>query len=191
MSLTTIFATAWDKWYVQDAIYGGAGLVAFGIFWYAARQFRSLVERWLLQHHVAGDAVVLGRRVVYVTLLIIGTLVALSFAFRSGNAAIAGIVAATIVASLGVQDVMRNYVSGYYLLLEHHLTVGDTIEIGTYAGVIEDIRLRVTLLRGKDGATIVVPNAELFNKTVAVRPAPPLGERPQRDPAESVEPLGS
>ena len=192
MIVGSVLANHW----VQNAIFVLAGVVVFLLFWYAARTIRELVGNWLVSHHVGGDAVVLGRRVVYVTLLIIGTVSALAFAFQSGNVAIAGLVAATIVASLGVQDVMRNYVSGYYLLLEHHIKVGDTIEIGTWNGVIQDIRLRVTLLRGSDGLMIVVPNTELFNSIVAVRPpAPPptppagSGEGPEDDPAEGVEPV--
>lgn len=190
MTLGSILANNW----VQNAIFVVAGLVVFLVFWYAARTTRDLVGRWLVSHHVGGDAVVLGRRFVYVTLLIIGVLAALTFAFQSGNVAIAGLVAATIVASLGVQDVMRNYVSGYYLLLEHHLKVGDSIEIGTFRGVIVDIRLRVTMLQGDDGSVIVVPNSELFNSIVAVHhsappQAEPSGEGPEDDPAKGVEPL--
>jgi small-conductance mechanosensitive channel len=195
-----ILASILDNVWFQNAIYVAVGLAALAAFWIAARTIRDAVGRWLVSHHVGGDAVVLGRRVVYVTLMIVGILVALGFAFRSGNVTIAGLVAATIVASLGVQDVIRNYVSGYYVLLEHHLRVGDTIVIGTQSGVIEDIRLRVTILRGEKGSMIVVPNTELFNSVVAVRAQAQRAERAGRaarasgkgaqdDPAEGVEPI--
>jgi len=66
-------------------------------------------------------------------------------------------------------------------------------------GVVSDIRLRVTLLEGEGDALVVVPNAELFNKTVIVKRDPAgsgrrrvkLGGRPQQDPAEGVEPVSS
>ena len=166
------------------------------LFWIAARALRDLAGRWLVRHHAAGDAVVLGRRVVYVTLLVVGALIALGVAFNSGNVTLAGIVVATVIASFGVQDVLKNYVSGYYVLLERHLAVGQTIEFEGNVGVIEDIRLRVTLLRGADGSTIVVPNAQLFNNVVAVLPAGKparrartLRKRAEHDPAEGVEPV--
>jgi small conductance mechanosensitive channel len=197
-----ILASVLDNGWVLNAIYVAAGLAVLAAFWIAARTIRDVVGRWLVSHHVGGDAVVLGRRVVYVTLMIVGILIALGFAFRSGNVTIAGLVAATIVASLGVQDVIRNYVSGYYVLLEHHLRVGDTIDIGTESGVIEDIRLRVTILRGTDGSMIVVPNTELFRSVVAVhaqakraervgRAARASGKSAQDDAAEGVEPIVS
>lgn len=171
--------------------------VAVGLlFWIAARALRDVAGRWLVRHHAAGDAVVLGRRVVYVTLLVVGALVALGVAFNSGNVTLAGIVVATVVASFGVQDVLKNYVSGYYVLLERHLRVGETIEFEGAVGVIEDIRLRVTLLRGPDGSTIVVPNAQIFNNVVTVHPAGKpvrrarsLRKRAEHDPAEGIEPL--
>ena len=177
-----------------ELLYVLIGLAAFAMFWIAARALRELAGRWLVRHQAGGDAVVLGRRIVYVTLLLFGALIALDFAFKTGNVTLAGIVVATIIASFGVQDVLKNYVSGYYVLLERHLRVGDAIEFEGLQGVIEDIRLRVTLVRGRDGSLIVVPNAQLFNNVVAVLPAEPPAKRPrplrkraQDHPAEGVE----
>lgn len=182
--LASLAGNAW----VQNALFVLAGLIVFAVFWYLARTVRDLVGRWLVQHHVGGDAVVLGRRVVYVTLLIVGILTALGFAFQSGNVAIFGVIVATIVASLGIQDVLKNYVSGYYVLLERHLRVGETIALESgQGGVIEDIRLRVTLLRAKDGSQVVVPNATLFGSTVVIKPPGASRKGAEHDPAEGVE----
>jgi small conductance mechanosensitive channel len=179
-----------------NAIWVVAGLVAFVLFWFAARALRDLAGRWLVAHHVEADAVTLGRRAVFVTLMLLGAAIALGFAFESANVTIAGIVAATVITSLGVQDVLRNYVSGYYVLLERHIHVGDTIEFDGHTGVIEDIRLRVSLLRAEDGSLVIVPNAQLFNSAVSVlpraqRPASrrreALRKRAQQDPAEGLE----
>jgi small-conductance mechanosensitive channel len=176
------------------AAYVVAGILAFALFWALARYLRDLAGRWLVRHHAQADAVVLGRRVVYVTLLVLGAVIALSFAFNNGNVTIAGIVVATVITSFGVQDVLKNYVSGYYVLLEGHIHVGDRIEFDGHGGVIEDIRLRVSLLRGEDGSLVIVPNTELFNSAVSVRPRGETPRRPrglrkraQEDPAEGLE----
>ncbi len=176
------------------------GVCVLAVSWVVAGYLRDAAGRWLVRHHVEANAVVLGRRAVYVTLLIAGGVVALAFAFESSNVALAGLVTATVVASLGVQDVLKNYVSGYYLLLERHVHVGDTIGFDTHSGVIEDIKLRVSLVRGEDGSLIVVPNSLLFNNSVAVKPrsmpepepktAPvrrSLRKRAQENPAEGLE----
>ena len=120
---------------------------------------------------------VLATRVIYFALLMLGAFIALGVAFRSENVTVAGVIGATVVASLGVQDIMRNYVSGFYILFERNIKVGDSIEFGGKTGIVTDVRMRVTYLSGENGDLVVVPNAELFNTTVTVRsqkePAPP------------------
>src|SRR5207253_7903452 len=107
------------------------------------------------------------------------------------------VLAATILAALGIQDILRNYVSGLYLLTERRLNAGDEIEFDGNVGTIIEIRFRVTYMRGSDGALIVVPNSELFNNVVVVRsgkgvetfdrpavarsPAPPLPRRKREE----------
>jgi small conductance mechanosensitive channel len=172
-------------------------VAAFTLAWFAARILREAAARWLIRHGVSGEAVVLGRRVVYIGLLFAGALLALSIALYSSNVTLAAIVVATIIASFGVQDVLKNYVSGYYLLLEGNIRPGDSVEFDGKAGVVEDIKLRVSLLRRQDGALVVVPNAELFNSPVTVlpkatsaRPAPP-GRAPRIPPIRGRTPPGA
>ncbi len=136
------------------------------------------------------------RRIVYVLFVGIAVLIAFAWASNSANAVLAGLILATLVASLGIQDLMKNYVSGFYILLEKHVQPGDRIRFESAEGVVSDIRLRVTLLRGEGGAQVVVPNAELFSKTVIVSKSgavPPrrkrLPDSPEKDPAEGVEPV--
>ena len=128
------------------------------------------------------DAVTKATRVVFFALLLLGGFIALGFATESQNVTVIGVIGATVVASLGLQDILRNYVSGFYILFERNLKVGDTIEFANKSGVVAEIRMRVTLLKAEDGSLVVVPNAELFNNTVTVRtqPAPPV--RPRKRP---------
>jgi len=135
-----------------------------------------------MREHMRGDAVTLATRVVYFALLVFGGFIALGFATDSQNVTVIGVIGATVVASLGLQDILRNYVSGFYILFERNLKVGDTIEFSDKSGIVSEIRMRVTLLKAEDGSLVVVPNAELFNNTVTVRtqPAPPV--RPRKRP---------
>jgi small-conductance mechanosensitive channel len=154
---------------------------------------------WLAAHQISGDVVVVVRRVAYVLFVALAAAIAFGIAFQSPNVTLAGIILATLVASLGIQDLMKNYVSGFYILLERHIRPGDHIRFEIVEGVVSDIRLRVTLLQGEGDAVVVVPNAELFNKTVIVkrdgarssRRRVKLGGGPQQDPAEGVEPVSS
>src|SRR5256885_8842708 len=106
-----------------------------------------LASEQLLKRHVRTEVVVISRRVVTFVVIFLGLFAAISFAVESANVALFGLVLATVVAALGVQDLLRDYVSGYYVLLERHIRVGDRISFDTHTGVISEVRLRVTLLR--------------------------------------------
>ena len=145
---------------------GAVVLVAFVV---GSRLIANVVVAQLQRHNMRTDRVQVAGRVVTIVLITIGVLVAVGFAFQSQNLPLAGILLATIVASFGVQDLLKDYVSGYYVLLEHHIRVGDRIsmeEVGS--GTVTDIKLRVTLLKSDTGDLVVVPNSELFNKPVTV-----------------------
>jgi len=78
--------------------------------------------------------------------------------------------------SLAIQDILKNFFSGVYLLLERPFRVGDTIRVKDQQGVVENIGVRTTELRSVDNVQILVPNAVVFaevvtNHTHAVVPA--------------------
>src|SRR6266567_3870948 len=115
------------------------------------------------------DIVVLSRRVAYVVVIGIGVMAAFSFAFQTANVTLVGILLATVVAAFGVQELLQDYVSGYYILLERHIRVGDRIVLDGHTGDVVEVKLRVTLVRTAEGDLLVVPNSELFTKPVLVR----------------------
>lgn len=115
-----------------------------------------------------GELVVITRRVVYAAVIAIGVLFALGWAAQNSNVTLFGLLLATVVAALGVQQLLQDYVSGYYVLLERHIRIGDRITFDSQSGTVSDVRLRVTLIRSDNGDLIVVPNSELFTKPVTV-----------------------
>lgn len=165
---------------VHETLYVIAGLVVFIAFIFAARFVAHLVGQWLHKRQVRPDMIVLGRRAATAVILLFGLFAAVGFAVQSANVTLFGLLLATIIAALGVQDLLKDYVSGYYVLLEKHVRVGDHIGIDTHTGVIVEVKLRVTMLKSDDGNLIVIPNSDLFTKpvtvynaTVEARTAPP------------------
>jgi small-conductance mechanosensitive channel len=61
----------------------------------------------------------------------------------------------------GLQDIVRNFVSGLILLIERPVAVGDYIDLGDLQGRITAISLRTTAIRTRDGNTALVPNSSL------------------------------
>jgi small conductance mechanosensitive channel len=154
---------------IHNLSFVAIGLVVFIVFLVASRILAHLLGEQLRHRAVRSDMVVLGRRVVYVVVIGIGVTVAFSFALETANVTLIGILLATVVAALGVQDLLRDYVSGYYVLWERHIRVGDTIALDGHSGEVVEVKLRVTLVRTESGDLLVVPNSELFTKPVLVR----------------------
>jgi small conductance mechanosensitive channel len=142
--------------------------VVFVAFVVAARFVAQQVAEALRRRGLRENVVITGSRVVTVTLIVIGAFFAFGIAVHSDNVTLLGIVAAVIVTSFGAQDVLKDYVSGYYLLLERNIKIGDHISLERGSGTVAEVRLRVTLLRNPSGDTIVVPNSELFTRPVTI-----------------------
>jgi small-conductance mechanosensitive channel len=62
---------------------------------------------------------------------------------------------------LGLQRIASNYVSGFIILLDRSLTIGDMITVDKYYGAVSQINTRYTVIKGLDGTETIVPN-EMF-----------------------------
>jgi small conductance mechanosensitive channel len=154
---------------ITDLEWVFVGVVVLVVFLFASRLVARVAADQLRKRQIPTGMVAVVRRVVTVVLIVVGVLAALGFAVQSANVTLLGILLATVVAAFGVQDLLKDYVSGYYVLLERHIRPGDRISMddaGT--GQVLDIKLRITLLQTDSGDLIVLPNSELFNKAVLV-----------------------
>ncbi|ANA32701.1 mechanosensitive ion channel family protein [Ralstonia mannitolilytica] len=66
---------------------------------------------------------------------------------------------------LGLQKIASNYVSGFIILLERSLKLGDQITVSSYTGIVTQIRTRYTVVRNGDGDTLV-PNELMVAQAV-------------------------
>ena len=62
---------------------------------------------------------------------------------------------------LGLQRIASNYVSGFIILLEKSLRIGDMVTADKYYGTVTEIKNRYTVIRALDGTEAIIPN-ELF-----------------------------
>jgi len=67
---------------------------------------------------------------------------------------------------LGLQKIVSNYVSGFIILLERSLAIGDIVTVDKYTGKVTQINTRYTVLRGGDGVESVIPNEMLVSGAV-------------------------
>lgn len=66
-----------------------------------------------------------------------------------------------LAVGLGAQTLIKDVITGFFLLFEGLIAIGDVIEVGPHTGTVEAVGLRVTKLRMLDGAVRVVPNGQL------------------------------
>jgi len=76
----------------------------------------------------------------------------------------------TLVTAIGVgglaiafaaQSLIRDFIAGFFILMEDHYGIGDVVSIAGVAGVVEDISLRRTVLRDLDANVHSVPNGKI------------------------------
>lgn len=67
---------------------------------------------------------------------------------------------------LGLQRIASNYVSGFIILLDRSLRIGDVITVDKYNGAVTQIRTRCTVVRTPSGVEALVPNELLLNQAV-------------------------
>jgi small conductance mechanosensitive channel len=66
-----------------------------------------------------------------------------------------------IAVGFGSQALVRDFISGMFLVIEDQFGVGDTVDLGEAKGVVERVTLRTTSLRDVEGNLWVVPNGEI------------------------------
>ena len=79
----------------------------------------------------------------------------------------AGVVGLAV--SFGSQSLVRDFVTGFFLQLEHQFALGDVIRIGTVEGTVENITLRLVYLRDATGALHIIPNGQIAQVTNLTR----------------------
>ncbi len=67
---------------------------------------------------------------------------------------------------LGLQKLAANYVSGFVILFERSLRIGDTVRVDNFEGTVADIKTRYTLIRATNGRESIVPNEKLITERI-------------------------
>ena len=74
---------------------------------------------------------------------------------------IAGAGIAGVALGFGAQSLVKDCIAGLFLLIEDHYSIGDIVDLGEATGQVEEVTLRMTVLRGLDGTVWHVPNGEV------------------------------
>jgi len=132
----------------------------------AIRWLARIITHRLVARNMQADVVHLVRRIFYVVALVILAITTLellnvpltAFAFVSGAIAIG--------VGFGAQNIINNFISGWILMWERPIRIGDFLEVGEATGTVEAINTRSTRIRRTDGVHMLIPNSALLENTV-------------------------
>tara|TARA_R110001592_G_scaffold52461_3_gene160469 strand:- start:1752 stop:2627 length:876 start_codon:yes stop_codon:yes gene_type:complete len=134
--------------------------------WFIITRVGRLIVKALKRRKVGADAIHLFTRmyfIISIAVLVFTSMEILNipltaFAFVSGAIAIG--------VGFGAQNIINNFISGWILMWERPIRIGDFLEVGEARGVVECINTRSTLIRRNDGVHMLVPNSQLLENTV-------------------------
>src|SRR5216684_7465739 len=132
-----------------------------------ARAVRLTTMRQLVRHRAHGNATILLGNLAQLGVIILGLLIVLAiytqgaFGWILTSFSVVG-----IVVGLSLQDILRNFFAGVWVLVERPFRIGDTIEVGGDSGVVEEISFRTTMLKTPDARQVIVPNAIFMTSSV-------------------------
>ncbi len=144
------------------------GFLVFVITIFVSRWASMLIDRRLVRrrHIDPGLRYTICRLVRYI-IFTIGILITLKQAFRIDLTSLAVIFTALSVGiGFGLQYIAADIASGFILLFERPVRIGDRITIGEDEGDVQSINLRTTIVTTNDRIAIIVPNSKLVTQRV-------------------------
>jgi len=124
---------------------------------HASGQGRPAQQREQQTRTLAGVLYGAGSRIVWAVAILMA-LDKLGFNI-SAAVTLAGL--ASLAVGFGAQTLVRDIITGFYIVLEDQYVVGDTIQIADYIGRVEHLTLRRTVIRDARGALVTIANGEI------------------------------
>ncbi len=129
----------------------------------------SLVRLWLrrgVKPKIPRDVYSPLEKVVVYTIIIVGVIASLS----PLGISLTGLLVAGgfmgIIIGFATQTIVANLFSGLFLYVDRPFKIGDPIQLMEYSGIVEDISILSTRIRGWDGVLVRIPNDKVFTSDI-------------------------
>lgn len=163
-----------SRWW---GVFGGFAMVAIritvivvaawlitGLLQRAVRRLRERIASRMDDRESSQRAETLGRVVRYLIAVVISLITAMLVLSELG-VSVAPILGAAGVVGLavgfGAQSLVKDYFTGFFLLLENQIRQGDVVQLGNHSGSVEEVTLRYVQLRDYSGNVHYVPNSTI------------------------------
>ena len=143
------------------------GILAFTVSILLALWFASSLEARIM----GAKALDINQRVIFskltrTLLLFLGVLVALPMVGVDITVLSVFGGALGVGLGLGLQKIASNYISGFIILLDHSLHIGDVVTVDNRKGEVTSLTTRYVVLKGEDGTEALIPNDTFITSTV-------------------------
>jgi small-conductance mechanosensitive channel len=143
------------------------GVLSSGLVLVLALWVSAAFERKVLRDNIADLSLrKVAANAVRAILLLVGFLFALSAVGVDLTALSVLGGAVGVGLGFGLQKLAANYISGFVVLFERSLRIGDTVRVDGFEGVVADIKTRYTLIRAGNGRESIVPNEKLITERI-------------------------
>lgn len=99
--------------------------------------------------------------VITIIIIIIGVIVLLSELGVDLTVVLGGAAVISLIIAFGTQSLVKDYFSGFMILLENQYRVGNVVKINNTTGIVENISIRLTVLRDLEGIAHFIPHGQI------------------------------
>jgi len=157
---------------LEHSIKSLAGKIIVALFivsvtWITARFVEKLLKLYMGKEKRLRPSEPLAVSIARITIAVVGALVLLDFLGAPTTPLVVLLAVAILVAALAFRNVLANLLSGFQLIQNEHIKVGDFVRLESGdSGYVADITWRNTQIKALDGNVIMVPNSRLLQGTV-------------------------
>ncbi len=142
-------------------------LIVAAITLLVARGVRSATMRMLARNRAQANVTILLGNLAQLAIITVGILAIVAIYTRDTFGWIlTSFSVVGLVIGLSLQDILKNFFAGVWVLVERPFRIGDAIEVAGYSGSAEEISFRTTQLRTDDGREVIVPNGTFMTSAV-------------------------
>jgi len=143
-----------------------AGRLAFWLLGLAARGLIKVVQdddpdQVSIAEQRANTIAAVLEGVGKIAIYVVGTLLAFDAVGIDTGPILGSVALLGLAISFGSQNLVRDLVNGFFILIENQYAVGDWVQIGSHEGSVEQINIRSTRLRSVTGALQIIPNGTI------------------------------
>ncbi|HLS52677.1 MAG TPA: mechanosensitive ion channel family protein [Tissierellaceae bacterium] len=155
-------------------------ILIFVVIWLVNRIANKVIDKTLstrktksttIDDKRANTLALVLKKLVYYILTFIGIMMVLDMFNVPTTSILATAGIGGLAIGFGAQSLVKDIITGFFILLEDQYSVGDLIETGDFEGVVEELGLRVTKLRAFSGELHIIPNSSIQTVTNKTRGA--------------------